>query len=73
MIFLPVEILAGYLGSAIGIPTDQAKVLLWLFIHVGLGFAYRKIKGPLERELYGMIIGTSFIWSMYGVCRLFIF
>lgn len=71
MIFLPVDILATGISKAIGCPLDQGKVLVWLLIHVGCGYGYRKIRGSLNRNLYGMTIGTLFCLSMFGARTLF--
>ena len=56
------------LGSMVGCPLDQAKVLVWLIIHVGCGYGYRKIEGYIPRLVYGMVLGTIFCISMFSIC-----
>lgn len=60
-----IETLSGYLSAAVGCPTDQAKVLIWIMIHIPLGYLYRMVHGPVARLVYGMLVGTLFSWSMY--------
>jgi|JFJP01.1.fsa_nt_gi hypothetical protein len=70
MVLHLVDLLAGLLAGPVGCPLDQAKVLVWILIHIGLGYGYRFVKGAMPRTLYGLVIGTLFTWSMYGMGRL---
>lgn len=70
MIFLPVDLTASLLAKAIGCPYDQAKVLVWVLIFVGCGYAYRSVNGALNRNLFGLVIGSLFCFSMYGARKL---
>ena len=69
MVLHLVDLLASGLAGAVGCPQDQAKVLVWLLAHIGLGYGYRFVQGALARTLYGLSIGTLFTWSMYGSRR----
>ncbi len=70
MVFQLVDLLAGLLAGAVGCPEDQAKVLVWILAHIGLGYGYRFVHGSMPRTLYGLAVGTLFTWSMYGARRL---
>jgi hypothetical protein len=69
MVFHLVDLLAHALAGAVGCPADQAKVLVWILAHIGLGYGYRFVRGALPRTLYGLGFGTLFTWSMYGTRR----
>lgn len=62
-----VDELALGLGIVVGCPLDQAKVLVWLIIHIGCGYGYRFISGHLQRAIYGMVLGTIFCLSLFTI------
>lgn len=60
-----VDELAMGLALGVGCPKDQAKVLVWLLLHIGCGYGYRFINGHLQRAIYGMVLGTVFCLSLF--------
>ena len=68
--YIPVvDELALGLSGVVGCPMDQAKVLVWLLLHIGCGYGYRQVNGYIPRMVYGMALGTIFCLSMFSFSR----
>lgn len=55
-----------YLSSLVGIPHDQIKVLVCLYMIFPLGFINYYLTSPVIRLVYGLVSGILLSYYMYG-------
>jgi hypothetical protein len=60
--------LLGPLSDALGVPVDQVRVLVFLFLSFPMSFAFKQIRGEFVRYVTSLIFGVLFI---YYTCGLF--